>query len=166
VPLGVGLDEMLGVLSTASLPLSTCNVPRFGRLVIIAHCGCPSAVMKDASFKPFENVITSSGSPSVNFISATVAPTSLFNIPRNLASELKLPPRIDLAFSILQLHSIITDTSPSGFRFVPSLRIPLSRRVPNSRNMADPNPRQTCETGIPIRTSRNSECGKDLLPTD
>src|SRR5262245_29269576 len=111
-----------------------------------AHCGCPSAIMKETTRIRFDRDTSSSCSAPKVRTEVTCAPTNFLNIPGQRRSRLQLPPKMDLGFSILQLHSIISDTSPSGLPGVPSRKV-VGVNLPNSTNSAEPYPRQTCETG-------------------
>jgi hypothetical protein len=76
------------------------------------------------------------------------------NVGSHKCSWLQLPNRMDIVSSTRQLHWIISPSSPLGLPASPERRV-LGVRRPNSRKIAEPYPRQTCDKGRPISASRN-----------
>jgi hypothetical protein len=111
--------------------------------------------MKDTTRRPFDRATSISGRVPMSRAVTTREGVSFSNMPGQRRSELQLPPRMDLGFSMRQLHSIMRVISPAAAPGVPSRRRRRARRLPNSRKSAEPYPRQTSETGRSINASRN-----------
>src|SRR4051812_39516814 len=113
-----------------------------------AQLGSPSAVMNDDTQKPSLKATEISGSLPTTDNSTTGLFRSRSNVGSHNDSSLQLPHTMDFAFSIRQLHSIISPNSPCGLPGFPEgrVRVPGVRR-PNSRKMAEPCPRQKWDKG-------------------
>ncbi len=115
-----------------------------------AHSGWPSTVLNETTRRPLFRETQISGICPKNSTLVTVAPRSLVNMPCHLRSELHEPPRIERGFSILQLHSIMSESSPFGFPSFPFRWTRPGTNSPNSKKIADPYPRQIWETRFAI----------------
>jgi hypothetical protein len=97
---------------------------------------------------------TISGSRPTTDNSTITLLRSRSNVGSHRGSSLQLPHKMDAAFSIRQLHWIISPSSPCGLPAFPERRV-LGVSRPNSKKIAEPYPRQICDTGRPISASRN-----------
>ena len=97
-----------------------------------------------------------SGSLPTTDSSWTTLLRSRSNVGPHKDSSLQLPHKMDVAFSIRQLHWIIKPNSPRGSSAAPSRRVPaLGVRRPNSRKIAEPYPRHRWDKGRLTSASRN-----------